>query len=60
MGSTAKKFNTELTDYSVVHRDTTGPYAKDLEVDALIVGAGFGWFTHHMHFLLFPPHSTVH
>ncbi|KAK3937751.1 Baeyer-Villiger monooxygenase [Diplogelasinospora grovesii] len=36
-----KKFNTELTDYSVVHKETTGPYAKDLEVDALVVGAGF-------------------
>lgn len=45
MGSIAKKFNTELTDYSVVHRDTSGPYAKDLEVDALIVGAGFGKYS---------------
>lgn len=39
---TAKKFNTELTDYSVAHEDKTGPYAPDLEVDALVVGAGFG------------------
>lgn len=37
-----KKFNTELTDYSAVHADKTGPYAENLEVDALIVGAGFG------------------
>jgi hypothetical protein len=37
-----KKFNTELTDFSVVHKETTGPYAKVLEVDALVVGAGFG------------------
>lgn len=38
----SKKFNTELTDYSVSHHgDKTGPYAENLEVDALIVGAGF-------------------
>jgi hypothetical protein len=37
-----KKYNTELTDYSAVHVDKTGPYAENLEVDALIVGAGFG------------------
>lgn len=37
-----KKFNTELTDYSVSHGDKTGPYADNLEVDVLIVGAGFG------------------
>ncbi|EFX05094.1 steroid monooxygenase [Grosmannia clavigera kw1407] len=36
-----KKFNTELTDYSVAHAEKTGPYADNLEVDALIVGAGF-------------------
>ncbi|KAH6896637.1 hypothetical protein B0T10DRAFT_474832 [Thelonectria olida] len=36
-----KKFNTELTDYSVSHKEKTGPYADDLEVDALVVGAGF-------------------
>lgn len=37
-----KKFNTELTDYSVSPaKDKTGPYADNLEVDALIVGAGF-------------------
>ncbi|KAK7955351.1 hypothetical protein PG988_016045 [Apiospora saccharicola] len=39
--SPPKKFNTELTDYSVSHTENSGPYAKDLEVDALIVGAGF-------------------
>lgn len=37
-----KKFNTELTDYSVKHQEKTGPYADNLEVDALVVGAGFG------------------
>lgn len=37
-----KKFNTELTDYSEVHNENTGPYANDLEVDALVVGGGFG------------------
>ncbi|KAJ5165281.1 uncharacterized protein N7500_007111 [Penicillium coprophilum] len=36
-----KKYNTELTDYSTLHDDKTGPYAKNLEVDALVVGAGF-------------------
>ncbi|KAI1363470.1 hypothetical protein F5Y08DRAFT_309489 [Xylaria arbuscula] len=36
-----KKFNTELTDYSKDHEDKTGPYALDLEVDALVVGGGF-------------------
>lgn len=40
--SAPKKYNTELTDYSAVHTDKTGPYADNLEVDALIVGAGFG------------------
>ncbi|KAF5019856.1 hypothetical protein F66182_8135 [Fusarium sp. NRRL 66182] len=36
-----KKFNTELTDYSVTHHGDKGVYADNLEVDALIVGAGF-------------------
>jgi ribulose 1,5-bisphosphate synthetase/thiazole synthase len=36
-----KKFNTELTDYSIAHHGDKGPYADNLEVDALIVGAGF-------------------
>ncbi|KAJ5804107.1 uncharacterized protein N7518_000410 [Penicillium psychrosexuale] len=39
--SKPKKYNTELTDYSTVHADKTGPYADNLEVDALVVGAGF-------------------
>jgi hypothetical protein len=38
----SKKFNTELTDYSTNHIDKTGPYAENLNVDALVVGAGFG------------------
>ena len=38
----AAKFKTELTDYSVKPVDESGPYARDLDVDALIVGAGFG------------------
>lgn len=42
MVSQPKKYNTELTDYSKVHADKIGPYAENLEVDALIVGAGFG------------------
>lgn len=42
IGENVKKFNTELTDYSEVHTDKTGPYAENLEVDALVVGAGFG------------------
>ena len=37
-----RKYNTELTDYSISHGDKTGPYAENLEVDALVVGAGFG------------------
>ncbi|TFA97784.1 Baeyer-Villiger monooxygenase [Trichoderma ghanense] len=36
-----KKFNTELTDYSVQHDDRIGPYAENLDIDAVIVGAGF-------------------
>jgi hypothetical protein len=39
---TRKKFNSELTDYSASHSKKSGPYADDLNVDALIVGAGFG------------------
>ena len=41
-----KKFNTSLTDYSIRHKENTGPYAPNLEVDALIVGAGFGKSLH--------------
>lgn len=40
--SRQKKFNTELTDYSQAHKESTGPYASDLDIDALVVGAGFG------------------
>ncbi|KAI0596555.1 hypothetical protein F4775DRAFT_564253 [Biscogniauxia sp. FL1348] len=36
-----QKFKTGLADYSVLHKDNTGPYADNLEVDALIVGGGF-------------------
>ncbi|KAL7782420.1 hypothetical protein V8C37DRAFT_113458 [Trichoderma ceciliae] len=39
--SQSKRFNTELTDYSVTHDDKTGPYAESLDIDALVVGAGF-------------------
>lgn len=39
-----KKFNTELTDYSKQHSQTSGPYADNQDVDALIVGAGFGLY----------------
>uniref|UniRef100_L7J5P6 Cyclopentanone 1,2-monooxygenase n=1 Tax=Pyricularia oryzae (strain P131) TaxID=1143193 RepID=L7J5P6_PYRO1 len=43
MGDTGmpKKFSTDLTDYSVQHSEKTGPYADNLDVDAIIVGAGF-------------------
>ncbi|KAK8855023.1 hypothetical protein PGQ11_010935 [Apiospora arundinis] len=41
ISSLPKKFNTELTDYSVSHSEKSGPYADNLEVDALVVGAGF-------------------
>lgn len=40
--SRPKKYNTELTDYSTVHADKAGPYAENLDIDALVVGAGFG------------------
>ncbi|KAL0938679.1 HK97 family phage prohead protease [Colletotrichum truncatum] len=36
-----KRYATELKDYSFRRRETTGPYADDLDIDALIVGAGF-------------------
>lgn len=39
--TSGKKFATELSDYSS-RRQTTGPYADDLDVDVLIVGGGFG------------------
>ena len=30
--SMPKKYNTELTDYSEVHTDKTGPYAENLSL----------------------------
>lgn len=44
---TDKKFHTKLTDYSARHESTTGPYADNLDIDALIVGAGFSKLSHH-------------
>jgi hypothetical protein len=35
------KMKSELTEYSH-RRSTMGPYADDLDIDVLIVGAGFG------------------
>ncbi|KAJ2904426.1 HK97 family phage prohead protease [Zalerion maritima] len=38
-----KRLETELTDYSISHRNgESGPYADNITADALIVGAGFG------------------
>ncbi len=37
-----KRLNTHLTDYSIANSENEGPYSKELEVDALVVGAGFG------------------
>ncbi|KAI1118263.1 hypothetical protein F5Y14DRAFT_257690 [Nemania sp. NC0429] len=37
----AENFNTQLSDYSRAHEGKTGPYAADLEVECLVVGAGF-------------------
>ncbi|KAF3762893.1 FAD/NAD(P)-binding domain-containing protein [Cryphonectria parasitica EP155] len=36
-----KKFKTSLTDYSTRHGEKTGPYADNLDIDAIIVGGGF-------------------
>ncbi|KAJ0109061.1 HK97 family phage prohead protease [Diaporthe amygdali] len=36
-----KKFKTELTDYSIRREGNNWPYTDDIDVDALIVGAGF-------------------
>ncbi|XWX01476.1 hypothetical protein V2A60_009504 [Cordyceps javanica] len=36
-----RRFNTSLTDYSIDAAESTGPYARDLDIDAVIVGAGF-------------------
>lgn len=39
-----KKYKTELTDYSLRHSDNTGPYADNLDIDAIIVGGGFSTY----------------
>ncbi|KAM0664050.1 hypothetical protein ACQRIT_001862 [Beauveria bassiana] len=39
--STYKGLRTELTGYATATSETTWPYSKNLEVDALVVGAGF-------------------
>ncbi|KAI0195037.1 hypothetical protein F4808DRAFT_440826 [Astrocystis sublimbata] len=36
-----KKFKTELSEYSKPPEEKTGPYSQELEVETLIVGAGF-------------------
>lgn len=36
-----KKFKTELTDYSIRREGNKWPYTSNIDVDALIVGAGF-------------------
>jgi hypothetical protein len=42
-GASAKhtKMKTDLTDYAT-RRSKAGPYADDLDIDAIIVGGGFG------------------
>ncbi|PHH67373.1 hypothetical protein CDD81_141 [Ophiocordyceps australis] len=40
--SSLENFKINLTDYSAPVRTPDGPYASDLDVDALIIGAGFG------------------
>jgi hypothetical protein len=37
-----RKFATKLTEYSTPAHSRSGPYQDDLDLDALIVGAGFG------------------
>ncbi|KAJ5321469.1 hypothetical protein N7476_004471 [Penicillium atrosanguineum] len=37
----APNFKTELVDYSILPENKSGPYADNIEIDALIVGAGF-------------------
>ncbi len=34
--------NTELFDYSIVHSESEGPYSRNLHIDVVVVGAGFG------------------
>ncbi|KAJ5678844.1 hypothetical protein N7462_007088 [Penicillium macrosclerotiorum] len=41
VSSVPPKFKTELAEYSVSHEEKSGPYVDNLEVDALVVGAGF-------------------
>lgn len=40
--SEPNKFNTGLADFSIPRNDKNGPYSDTLEIDALVVGAGFG------------------
>lgn len=59
---TQKKFKTRLTDWSVQHADKTGPYADDLDVDAIIVGAGFSQYsgqTNHLPHVFKPPKKDL-
>lgn len=41
VSQTLTAFKTALTDYSAHHDDNTGPYADNLDLDAIVVGAGF-------------------
>lgn len=41
VSQTLTAFKTALTDYSAHHQDRTGPYADNLDLDAIVVGAGF-------------------
>lgn len=41
-----KRFKTQLTDYAVRREGGKWPYTDDIDVDALIVGAGFSEFYH--------------
>lgn len=52
--SEPKKFNTGLTGYSISSNDKTGPYSDNLEIDALVVGAGFGTKKYQLPILVFP------
>lgn len=49
-----KKFNTGLAEYSISNNDKTGPYSDALEVDALVVGAGFGTKKYRLPIFVFP------
>lgn len=52
--SEPKKFNTGLAGYSISSNDKTGPYSDNLEIDALVVGAGFGTKKYQLPILVFP------